>query len=143
MFRSNQYVTAGSYWEAYYYLKSQKKCNLILVIPAILTGIYTDTGDCYCTDGYKKRIDCSISDTQFSEESNLAVQILQYLENNSSELAKFQPQLFFDTVGSVITKSDLINDTMREVARNLLEKCLNESSELNGLTQTQTNFMNI
>ncbi len=81
-------------------------------------------GNCVCNLDYAKRSNCSISDSEFALQTQLAYLIL-------SDTATFLPtepsdarnDVAFQTVLNVVSKRDLLNSTVRAMARNVLMDC--------------------
>jgi len=99
-------------------------------IPCNGQGTYAN-GKCICNPTYRARIDCSISDDQFTQESSLAGEIL----NDANKLmiverSNDKTSAIAQVVVNIATKPDLLNTTTRNLARDLLEKTINETSSI-------------
>ena len=94
-------------------------------------GIWITGKGCQCNYGYRKRLDCSLSDEQFSNESKLAVTIISDCANLSSvEPSKSKYSTIFNTMVTILSKSDLLNKTIKTQARNIIEACLNNTTDI-------------
>ena len=87
-------------------------------------------GNCICNLDYSKRANCTISDTDFALETQLAATLL----SDTASLLNLEPSaqkhsVAFYTLLNIVNKQDLLNSTTRSLARNLLIICTEETSE--------------
>ena len=89
-------------------------------------GLWSKSIGCICNLGYSKRLDCSMTDAQFANEVNLAAIIISdcnALINIEPSQSKYMP--LFHTMLTIANKSDLLNQTMRQAIRNIIEVSIN------------------
>ncbi len=88
-----------------------------------------NNGNCICNLDYAKRTDCSISDAEFALETQLAAKLL----GDTASLVQTEPssakyETAFQIVLNVADKEDMLDQSARAVARNLLLICTNTTT---------------